>query len=571
MKMKRVIWQAGLLLALVVGLVACGEGPAAEEIETTSSAPTATTAVPTATATSVPSPTPAPTAAPPAVGGWWNETVFYEIFVRSFYDSDGDGIGDIQGLIARLDYLNDGDPATSDDLGVTGIWLMPVAASPSYHGYDVVDYYTIDPDYGTNEDFRELIDAAHRRGIKVIVDLVLNHTSSEHPWFEDAMLDENSPYRDYYIWSEEDPGFPSPWGGDAWHRSPTGYYYGVFWEGMPDLNYANPEVTAEMEEATRFWLEEMGVDGFRLDAIKHIFEEGRTLENLPATHEWLEDYHAFYKEVAPDAFTVGEAWTETDEVVAYVGDEVDIAFEFDLAEAMLASANRENKRQVTIGHAVATDAFPPQQFATFLTNHDQPRVMEVLDGNVEQAKTAASLLLTGPGVPFIYYGEEIGHVGGKPDENIRTPLQWSDAENAGFTNGRPWRPPQDNFETVNIAAQEDDPDSLLSHYRRLIHARNGSRALQFGAWHRVESDDGAVYAFLRTTDAETMLVVINLSGETIADYTLELDAGPLQTGEAAEVLMETAVSSPDLNDDGGFNAYTPLQLAPYSTYIISLN
>ena len=199
---------------------------------------------------------------------WWNDTVFYEVFVRSFQDSDGDGIGDLQGLIDRLDYLNDGDPATASDLGVTGIWLMPVAQSPSYHGYVTADYYTVEQDYGSNEGFQRLIDEAHRRGIKVLVDLVLNHTSIEHPWFIDSASGPDSDKRDWYIWRPSDDGSRAPWvgGGPVWHKQGDAYYFGLFWEGMPDLNYRNPEVTAEMQNAARFWLEEMGVDGFRLDA-----------------------------------------------------------------------------------------------------------------------------------------------------------------------------------------------------------------------------------------------------------------------------------------------------------------
>ncbi|MBN1965655.1 MAG: alpha-amylase, partial [Anaerolineae bacterium] len=171
---------------------------------------------------------------------WWNDRVFYEVFVRSFYDSDGDGIGDLRGLIERLDYLNDGDPATTDDLGITGIWLMPIAQSPSYHGYDVTDYYTIEEDYGTNADFLELMGAAHARGIVVIVDLVMNHTSSEHPWFVASAAGDPA-YTDWYLWRDDNPGYVSPWGSPTWHLADNGrYYFGLFWSGMPDLNYMNP-------------------------------------------------------------------------------------------------------------------------------------------------------------------------------------------------------------------------------------------------------------------------------------------------------------------------------------------
>ena len=521
---------------------------------------------------------PQPPADEPADGStsWWNDVVFYEIFVRSFYDSDGDGVGDLNGLIEKLDYLNDGDPTTTDDLGVTGIWLMPIMESPSYHGYDVVDYYRVDREYGTNEDFRRLIAEARRRGIRVIIDLVLNHTSSKHPWFQRAREDPESPYRDFYIWSNEDPGYKGPWGQRVWHRTPTGYYYGVFWAGMPDLNYNNPAVTAEMQKVVRFWLEEMGVDGFRLDAVKHLIEEGRRQENTPATHEWLRGFYAFYKSINPAALTVGEVWSPTVEVVPYIGDQLDLAFEFDTAQAMLRSARFSDRNYVLRAHRLVTSRYPPNQFATFLTNHDQPRVMTELRGNVNKAKTAASLLLTGPGVPFLYYGEEIGQQGDKPDENIRTPMQWTDGENAGFTTAvMAWRAPQPDYREVNVAAQIDDPSSLLSHYRRLIRLRNEHAALRKGAWQEVAISDRRVYAFLRYTATETLLVVINLGGDPVTDYALELKTGPLQRQTIQtpplELLSGRPVPSPVVNDRGGFEAYQPLpRLDPYQTYVIHL-
>jgi len=571
-----------LLLPLVIGCTA----PAVEPTQPPTAAASTATTQPPATATptatvEVPAPTPTteakmatPTSLPEGAGGpfWWNDAVFYEIFVRSFYDSDGDGVGDLNGIVEKLDYLNDGDPATSDDLGITGLWLMPVTQSPSYHGYDVSDYFTVDDEYGTNDDFLRLMEEAHRRDIRVIIDLVLNHTSSQHPWFQNARSDVNSPYRDFYLWSEENPGYGSPWGGRVWHRTPTGYYYGIFWEGMPDLNYDNPAVTAEMEKVIRFWLEDMGADGFRLDAVKHLIEEGRVQENTPATHEWLRGFYTFYKGINPDAMTVGEVWSPTAEVVQYIGDQLDLAFEFDTAQAILKSAKSEGRNRVRRAHRLAAERYPPNQFATFLTNHDQKRAMSELGGNVDRAKTAASLLLTGPGVPFIYYGEEIGHVGGKPDENIRTPMQWSDADNAGFTTAMiAWRGPQRKYREVNVAVQTDAPDSLLSHYRRLIHTRNGHQALRVGDWREVEVEDKRIYASLRHSDDETLLVLINLGGEPISDYSLSLPAGPLSEGSASVVFTGVPVNAPTVNAGGGFEGYIPLaELAAYSTYIVRL-
>ncbi|MCX6100050.1 MAG: alpha-amylase family glycosyl hydrolase, partial [Candidatus Bipolaricaulota bacterium] len=235
---------------------------------------------------------------------WWQDAAFYEVFVRSFQDSNGDGKGDLAGLIERLDYLNDGDPATTDDLGVTALWLMPIMESPSYHGYDVIDYYKVESDYGSNADFQRLIQEAHERGIRVIVDLVLNHTSTQNPWFG-ASLNRASPYRSWYIWSDANPGYAGPWGEQVWYPRGGAFYFGVFWSGMPDLNYRNPDVTSRMLDVARYWLADMGADGFRLDAVRYLIENGVAQEDTPATHFWLKGFDAVAKGWSPDAYLVG--------------------------------------------------------------------------------------------------------------------------------------------------------------------------------------------------------------------------------------------------------------------------
>ncbi|HET9588557.1 MAG TPA: alpha-amylase family glycosyl hydrolase [Anaerolineales bacterium] len=575
-----------LLLVLFI-LTACVSSPAPatatatpEPSVTVAPSPTRTpTPEPTETrlptATPVPLPTIPSTPVQPVTGlpqgtddyPWWNDTVFYEVFVRSFYDSDGDGIGDFNGLTEKLHYLNDGDPDTTTDLGVTGLWLMPIHPSPSYHGYDVTDYYAVNPEYGTMEDFQRFLDEAHARGIRVIIDWVLNHTSSRHPWFEQAQ-DPESPYRDWYRWTSERPTTP------GWH--PGGgqeFYYALFWVGMPDLNYANPEVVAEMKNVARFWLQDIGVDGFRLDGAKHIFEEGTAVENTPLTHAWYKELRSFYKGVNPQAMTVGEVWNDSGTVSTYLqGDELDLAFDFDLAKNTVFSAGIQQADYMADVLVHDLSLFRPGQFATFLTNHDQDRTMSVLNDNVDAARNAAFLLLTSPGVPFLYYGEEIGMLGEKPDEDIRRPLQWSADDSAGFTTGSPWRAPEADYTTKNIEAQSEDPNSLLSLYRRLIQTRNQHAALRVGDYYFIETGHRAVYASLRASREELILTLINLSAEPVSDYALNLAEGPL-SGEyiLAPLLDPGQFDSPTVTDQGGFEDYKPLEeLPPYGRFILQM-
>lgn len=568
-----------LLLLLVLLLAACQEAEATPTVaaeETPATIPPSATPLPPANSPVPPSPTPDPFLTGTNGSLWWNDVVWYEIFVRSFYDSNGDGIGDLNGVIEKLDYLNDGDPATTDDLGITGIWLMPITVSPSYHGYDVIDYFEVDASYGTNDDFKRLMEEAHARGIHVIVDLVMNHTSSQHPWFVESK-EPASDKRDWYIWADENPGYRGPEGQTVWHNGGgnSGYYYGVFWDGMPDLNYENPDVTAAMFAAAQFWLTDMGVDGFRLDAIKHIIEEGQGQQNTRSTHNWLQAFHTFYKSVNPDALTVGEAWTGTQQVVEYTGGEVDIAFQFFLAEDILNSADAGLAPLFTKTMQEVYDSFPPNQYATFIANHDQNRAMSQLDGDEAKAKLAASILLTNPGVPFLYYGEEIGMIGTKPDEDIRLPMQWnSNGLKVGFTTGTAWRAPAADFPSRSVARQTDDPDSLLSHYRALIQLRHAHEALRVGDWTMVDGGSPRLYTFLRQTANETILVIINFNRNAVAadKYGISVADG-LFAGEITAVSLYGLPTdqSPEINAAGGFSDYTPFAEIPaQSTQIIQL-
>ena len=497
--------------------------------------------------------------------------MFYEVFVRSFKDSDGDGNGDIRGLIDRLDYLNDGDPATGDDLGVTGLWLMPVAESPSYHGYDVVDYRTIERDYGTNEDFEDLVAAAHDRGIAVIVDLVMNHTSRDHPWFREAAT-EGSERDPWYVWSDTRPAVAGPGGRPVWHQAGDRWFYGYFWEGMPDLNVANADVEAELDRISRFWLTEMDVDGFRLDAARHLIESGDQLENAPATFDWLTGYRERVKAIDEEALVLGEVWDATSVASRYVREgALDLTFDFDLASAFLTSVRARDADTVRAVQAAVSQAYPAGGYAAFLTNHDQDRAWDELGRDRDAAKLAASLLLTNPGTPFVYYGEEVGLRGRKQDERIRTPLPWSaEAPGADFTTGTPWQPFAENAAEANVEAQQRDPESLLSHYRTLIGLRNEHEALRTGELVPVDAGGRGVYAYLRATPEEAVLVLLNLRPDPVTDYALSLADGPLCGSPAVDVLLgPDGVSEPPLTPGGGFAAWRPLpELPARSTLLV---
>jgi glycosidase len=527
------------------------------------------TATPTLYPTVISTPVQPVTGLPQGTDGypWWNDSVFYEIFVRSFADSNGDGIGDFNGITAKLDYLNDGNPETTSDLGVTGLWLMPIMPSPSYHGYDVIDYYAVNPDYGTMEDFKHFVDEAHKRGIRVTIDWVLNHTSSQNKWFLEAQ-DPNSPYRNWYVWQKTRPTTPGwiPGSGQA-------YYYAFFGAPMPDLNYTNPAVVDEMKKVVRFWLEDVGIDGFRLDAAKYIIEDGATIENTAATHDFYKDMRKYYKGVNPQAMTVGEVWDDSNDVRTYLsGDQLDLAFDFDLAKNIVFAAGTRTPKYATDVLVRDTAIFLPGQFATFLTNHDQDRAMSVLNNDLEAAKTAAALLLTFPGVPYLYYGEEIGMLGKKPDENIRLPMQWNAEANAGFTNGTPWRAPGSDYPTKNVAAESADPYSLLTFYRTLIHLRSNHAALRVGDFHLVMTNNRAVYAALRVCKEETVLVLMNLSSEPTSDYELRLPESSLSgTYTVSPLLGFGEFTSLQADDKGGFAGYIPMPEIPeYGRLVLQL-
>lgn len=511
----------------------------------------------------------APIIQPPAGDAWYRGAAFYEVFVRSFQDSNGDGVGDLPGLISRLDYLNDGDPATTDDLGVDALWLMPIFDSPSYHGYDVVDYERIDPDYGTLADFQKLCDEAHRRGMRVILDFVINHTSSQHPWFVESASSPSSPKRDWYVWGERNQGWNQPWSPYAsdpvWHQLNGAYFYGVFWSGMPDLNARTPTVREEVKRLASLWLER-GADGFRLDAARYLIETGGGdgQSDTPETHAFWKEFAAHVRSVKPDAVLVGENWSDTATVATYYGstaqvpggDELPLNFNFPMSERLLAGINAGDAGGVALKLSEMRSRYPAGVAdAPFLTNHDMVRLGTQLGGNTARLGNAAAVLLTLPGAPFLYYGEEVGLANGvgNNDEAKRTPMPWNASAGGGFTTGTPWYGFSAGRETANVAAQEGVPGSLLSRYRALLHARQSSEALRNGGLRLLSSTASPtpVLAFVRFLGDEQVLVVHNFS-ESLASV------GPFDVpGTTAEPLFNDRDVAPLSGGAGAWRTRLP--------------
>lgn len=448
----------------------------------------------------------------------WPYGVKYEIFVLSFADSNNDGKGDLKGLTEKLDYIQ--------KLGVNGIWLMPIMPSPSYHKYDVSDYKNIHPDYGTLEDFKIFTTEAHKRGIRVIIDLVLNHTATNHPWFESAKTDKNSPYRDYFVWAKKDSIRDQISKKKVtvdsdnirqWHEvsgdSTAEHYYGFFSSHMPDLNFDNQKVRDEMVDIARFWMEEMKVDGFRFDAARHLYPSDRAYD----CHQFWIWYREQLTKIKPDIYMVGEVYsTDRNEVSPYAKG-MPALFNFDLGSRVITTLNTgKDTLDLIANYAEQIDFFkssnPEFLDAPILTNHDQNRIMSQLGNDSAKARVAASILLTLPGTPYVYYGEELGMRGAKPDEFIREPFLWGDEKITPD-----WMTPKFNLadSVADVKTQTDDKHSLLNHYRNLIAYRNSSKPLTYGSIEAIADLPSSIIGLKRTFDAKTEVVFHNISGSTV--------------------------------------------------------
>lgn len=474
----------------------------------------------------------------PNTQGWWRDKVFYEVFVRSFADSNGNGIGDLNGLTAHLDALNDGDAGTGNDLEVDALWLMPINPSPSYHGYDVTDYRDVNPAYGTLADLDALVAAAHLRGVKIILDMVLNHSARAHPWFINSQTGDTAQYRNWYVWRPDDPGWRQPFGsGRTWFSLNGAYYYGVFGSGMPDLNLTNPDVESELVDTMKFWLAR-GIDGFRLDAVRYYVETPADAgqQDQPQTHDFLKRIRAKLQADYPDALLVAEAWAPIEIAETYYGngDEVQLGFSFDLADAIKTSVAAGDAQGIlsTLARLDAALAGKDRGYdAPFLSNHDQVRVMRALAADAPAARVSAALLFALPGTPFIYYGEELGMQGGaaSDDRSKRTPYRWNADAGWGFTSGSPWyMNPEGEDAGVDLASEQADPGSLWTLYKTLIALRHAQTPLSKGT-STVPSLSGApagLVALLREDSGKRVLFLGNVATAATGSFTVPVSGTP---------------------------------------------
>jgi alpha-glucosidase len=516
---------------------------------------------------------------------WWQRGIIYQVYPRSFMDSNGDGIGDLPGITSKLDYLK--------SLGVTAVWISPIFPSPMKDfGYDVSDYLDIHPIFGTMDDFDRLLEEAHGRGMRVLLDYVPNHTSDQHPWFIQSRSSRDNPKRNWYYWLDAGPdGSPpnnwlSNFGGPAWTWDETTgqFYYHAFLPEQPDLNWRNPEVRRAMFDVLRFWLDR-GVDGFRVDVIYHLMKDPEWRDNSPNPY-WKEGEHTYrsliptYSMDHPDVHEVvaqmrqvfeeydervmiGEIYLPIDRLVRYYGENCDgchLPFNFQLvtkpwdARVLAATIDRYEA-------AIPEDGWPNW----VLGNHDRPRAASRVGGQA-QARVAAMLLLTLRGTPTIYQGEEIGmeNVAVPPEkvqdppgktlgfgrDPFRTPMQWDASENAGFTTGDPWLPLAPSYKQQNVAVQSKDPASILSLYRRLIGLRQSEDALMAGAYQPLPAE-GGVIAYIRRHGNTAFAVALNLGHSPARAELPEGISGTVEVGTHLDREGDTVRGALKLRGDEG--------------------
>jgi len=483
---------------------------------------------------------------------WWKEITFYQIYMPSFQDSDGNGISDFNGMTSRLESLQ--------SLGIKGIWLTPFLTSPKVdNGYDIADYYQIDPVYGTQKDFSRFLSEAHRRGIKVIMDMVLNHTSTDSKWFRESRKSKDNPYRNYYIWKDKPNNWQSFFGGGAWQIDTltNQYYLHKFAVRMADLNWSKPEVVKEIQKVLRFWLDK-GIDGFRFDVINFLNTDDIVTDNpvnqgkqqhiyninQPGVKKAINIINSTVNEYK-NRFTVGEVGNDQIEVLKqYQSPQLlDVVFNFNFGSIPSFSVERLFNELQSMEKNMS--GYP----TLFFGSHDNPRLMDRLaDGNTERAKALAALMLTAKGVPFIYYGEEIGMQNitantyneiadiqgktfyklavdaGKTNEEAllegnshnrdksRSPMQWDSGTNAGFTTGKPWIKINENYRVVNVSDELQQKSSILNTYKALLKIRNTEKALQYGSYEKLERQNDMIL-FTRTYKGEKISVIINFGKE----------------------------------------------------------
>ncbi|MFX0114000.1 MAG: alpha-amylase family glycosyl hydrolase [Candidatus Hodarchaeota archaeon] len=537
---------------------------------------------------------------------WWKTVVIYQIYPRSFADTTGNGIGDLQGIIKHLDHLNDGTPKS---LGIDAIWLSPISPSPQHDfGYDVSDYTAIEPDYGTMQDFEELLTEAHSRRIKVILDLVLNHTSNDHPWFLESKLSRDNPKRDWYVWQNgrgrngRKP--PNNWrayfGGSAWEWDATTqqFYLHHFLKEQPDLNYRNPEVKAAAIDVAKFWLEK-GVDGFRLDVIHMLYHDRKRRNNprswraipsdmnssflfqnhlydvhQPETHEFLKDLRPLADSYDPPRMLLGEILGPPAITKTYYGNDDELHLVFNFIFMSRPFKAQQFKWAIDLLEESIPDPFWP---AYVLSNHDRPRAYSryKCQKNEQKAKLLATLLLTLRGTPVVYYGEEIGmanaHVPRKRmrdplgkrfwpfpvgRDGCRSPMHWSNTPNAGFSkaNTIPWLPLSRNWHQNNVKTQVKDSNSLLSFYRQLIWLRKSKISLNQGSLIFRRTKNTHLLVYERTSQDETILVALNFGKKGI-----ECELAEKEIEQPAEVLLTSWFVPPKTE--------WPLMIAPYGAAI----